>query len=50
MKVTLQKEMEYKENMEKSHHGLLMEQQDLHIKLVIYITGSLYKYFEFLNP
>jgi len=29
MKVTSQKEMEYKENMEKSHHSLLMEQRDL---------------------
>jgi len=29
MKVTSQKEMEYKENMEKSHHSLLVEQRDL---------------------
>jgi len=29
MKVTLQKEMEYKDNMEKSHHSLLAEQRDL---------------------
>jgi len=28
-KVTLQKEMEYKENMEKSHRSLLVEQRDL---------------------
>jgi len=29
MKVTLQKEMEYKENMERSHHSLLLEQRQL---------------------
>jgi len=29
IKVTLQKEMEYKENMEKSHRSLLIEQRDL---------------------
>jgi len=29
MKVTSQKESEYKENMEKSHHSLLVEQRDL---------------------
>jgi len=29
MKVTLQKEMEYKANMEKSHRSLLEEQRDL---------------------
>lgn len=29
MKVTLQKEMEYKSNMEKSHRSLLVEQRDL---------------------
>ena len=28
-KVTLQKEMEYKENMEQSHRSLLVEQRDL---------------------
>jgi hypothetical protein len=33
-KVTLRKEIEYKETVEKSHHELLVEQQDLHIKLV----------------
>jgi len=34
MKVTLQKEIEYKENMEKSHHSLLVEQRDLQSQLV----------------
>jgi len=34
MKVTLQKEMEYKENMEKSHHSLLTEQRDLQTQSV----------------
>jgi len=29
VKVTLQKEMEYKDNMEKSHHSLLLEQRHL---------------------
>lgn len=29
MKVTSQKELEYKENMERSHHSLLVEQRDL---------------------
>jgi len=29
VKVTSQKEMEYKESMEKSHHTLLVEQRDL---------------------
>lgn len=29
MKVTLQKETEYRENMEKSHHSLLLEQREL---------------------
>lgn len=29
IKVTLTKELEYKDNMEKSHHNLLIEQRDL---------------------
>jgi len=34
MKVTSQKEMEYKENMERSHHSLLIEQRQLQSQLV----------------
>lgn len=34
VQVSLRKEIEYKETVEQSHHSLLLEQQDLHIKLV----------------
>lgn len=34
MRVTLQKETEYKENMEKSHHSLLLEQRELQAQYV----------------
>jgi len=41
IRVTMTKELEYKENMEKSHHNLLMEQRDLLSRCGSYLQAVL---------